>query len=114
MTTVRQGQPFQSSLTATGFWLGLTFGRVVLGFITPLFGERICVSIYLSLAICFELIFWLVPNFVASAVAVGFVGFFLAPMFPASVIVVTKLLPKQLHVSALGFATGLGGIGSGA
>ena len=114
MIRIRHGQPFQSGLIATGFWLGITCGRVVLGFVTPIFGERLSVSIYLSLSICFELIFWLVPNFFSSAVAVGFVGFFLGPMFPAAVIVVTKLLPKQLHVSALGFATGLGGAGSGA
>ena len=113
MTNIRQGQPFQSALTATGFWLGITCGRVVLGFITPLLGERSSVSIYLSLAIAFELLFWLVPNFFASAVAIGFLGFFLGPMFPAAVIVVTKLLPKQLHVSALGFAVGIGGVGSG-
>ena len=114
MTRIRHGHPFQSNLTATGFWLGLTFGRVFLGFITPIFGERTSVSIYLALAMCFELIFWLVPSFVASAVAVGFVGFFLGPMFPAVVIVVTKLLPKELHVSSLGFAAGLGGVGAGA
>ena len=114
MTRIRHGQPFQSGITATGFWLGITCGRVFLGFITPIFGERISVSIYLSLAIVLELIFWLVPNFFASAVAIGFLGFFLGPMFPAVVIVVTKLLPKQLHVSALGFAAGIGGVGSGA
>ena len=114
MTRIRHGQPFQSSLTATGFWLGITCGRVVLGFITPIFGERISVSSYLALAVGFELIFWLVPNFISSAVAVGFVGFFLGPLFPATVIAVTKLLPKEIHVSALGFATGLGGVGSGA
>ena len=114
MQRIRHGQPFQSGLTATGFWLGITCGRVVLGFITPIFGERISVSSYLALAVGFELIFWLVPNFISSAVTVSFVGFFLGPMFPAAVIVVTKLLPKQMHVSALGFATGLGGVGSGA
>ena len=114
MQRIRHGKPFQSGLTATGFWLGVTFGRVLLGFVTPIFGELISVSIYLALAVGFELIFWLVPNFISSAVTVSLVGFFLGPMFPAAVIVVTKLLPKQMHVSALGFATGLGGVGAGA
>ena len=114
MQRIRHGQPFQSGLTATGFWLGITCGRVVLGFITPIFGERISVSSYLALAVGFELIFWLVPNFISSAVTVSFGGVFVDPMFAAGVIVVTKLLPKQMHVSALGFATGLGGVGSGA
>jgi fucose permease len=49
-----------------------------------------------------ELLFWLVPQFIVSAIAVSFVGFFLGPLFPATVIAATKLLPKHLHVSAIG------------
>lgn len=40
MIQVRQGEPFASGMTATGFWLGLTIGRVVLGFVTPKIGEK--------------------------------------------------------------------------
>ncbi|KAI4150278.1 MAG: hypothetical protein LQ340_004179, partial [Diploschistes diacapsis] len=55
---------FQSGLVATGFWAGLTLGRISLGFLTPRFGERRAISVYLLLAIALQLIFWLVPNFV--------------------------------------------------
>lgn len=58
-----------------------------------------------------QLIFWLVPNFYASAIAVSFQGFFLGPMFPAAVVATTKLLPRHLHVSGVGFAAALGGSG---
>jgi fucose permease len=57
-----------------------------------------------------ELIFWLVPQFYVSAVAVALQGFFLGPLFPAAIVAATKLLPRHLHVSAIGFAAG----GSGA
>ena len=60
----------------------------------------------------FELIFWLVPQFYVSAVAIAIEGFFLGPLFPAAVVVATKLLPKHLHVSAIGFAAATGGIGA--
>lgn len=59
----------------------------------------------------FELIFWLVPSFYVSVVAVAFQGFFLGPMFPAAVIACAKLLPKHLHVSAVGFTAAAGGSG---
>nr|POE72432.1 bypass of stop codon protein 6 [Quercus suber] len=36
MLRVRQGGDFASGMTATGFWLGITLGRVVLGFVTDL------------------------------------------------------------------------------
>ena len=58
-----------------------------------------------------ELLFWLVPSFYVSAVAVSFQGFFLGPMFPAIIVVTTKLLPKHLHVPAVGFAAAFGGSG---
>lgn len=44
------------------------------------------------------------PNFVVSALAVSFVGFFLGTIFPGVVVVATGLLPKHLHVPSIGFA----------
>ena len=47
MIDVRNGGSFASGMTATGFWLGLTLGRVVLGFITPRLGERLALIVCL-------------------------------------------------------------------
>jgi len=69
-------------------------------------------QIYLTLAIVFHLLFWLIPNFLASAVFVSLVGFWLAPLFPAAIVAATALLPKHLHVSAIGFAAAVGGGGA--
>lgn len=60
---------------------------------------------------CLELLFWLVPQFIISAVAVAFLGFFIGPLFPAAIVATTKLLPKHLHVAAIGFAAAFGGGG---
>lgn len=35
-----------------------------------------------------------------------------APFFPAVVVVTTKLLPRHLHVSSIGFAAAFGGGGA--
>lgn len=59
-----------------------------------------------------ELCFWLIPNFTSSAIFAGFLGFFLGPLFPAAIVVATKLLPRRLHVSAIGFAAAFGGGGA--
>lgn len=45
MIRVRNGNPFASGMTATGFWLGLMVGRVVLGFVTPKIGEKTAISV---------------------------------------------------------------------
>lgn len=67
---------------------------------------------YIILSIVFGLVLWLVPQFYASAVAVALQGFFLGPLFPAAVVVTTKLLPRHLHVSSIGFAAAFGGGGA--
>ena len=112
MIRVRHGAPFESGITSTGFWLGITMGRVVLGFVTPRVGEKIAVAAYLLLGVGLQLVFWLVPQFVVSAVAIALLGFFLGPLFPASVIACTKILPQRLHVSAIGISASVGGSGA--
>ncbi|KAH6615348.1 major facilitator superfamily domain-containing protein [Boeremia exigua] len=112
MLEVREGGAFASGMTATGFWMGITVGRVVLGFVTPRIGEKLAIAIYLPLTMALELVFWLVPQFYVSAVAVALQGFFLGPLFPAAVVAATKLLPRHLHVSAIGFAAAIGGSGA--
>ncbi|OKL59638.1 hypothetical protein UA08_05310 [Talaromyces atroroseus] len=112
MMRVRDGGAFASGMTATGFWIGITVGRVVLGFVTPRIGEKLAIIAYLASAMAFELIFWLIPQFYVSAVAIAIEGFFLGPLFPAAVVAATKLLPKHLHVSSIGFAAALGGTGA--
>lgn len=138
MLEVRNAESFASGMTATGFWMGITVGRIVLGFVTPRLGEKLAIAvsplfivtppslssgyereanrslhqIYLPLTMALELVFWLVPQFYVSAVAVSLQGFFLGPLFPAAVVAATKLLPRHLHVSAIGFAAAFGGSGA--
>ncbi|KAM7209577.1 Major facilitator superfamily domain containing protein [Naviculisporaceae sp. PSN 640] len=112
MIDVRKASHFDAGLVVTFFWLGLTVGRILLGFITGRIGEKLAITIYLLLSIALELLYWLVPNFIASAIFVSFLGFFLGPLFPAAIVAATKLLPKGYHVSAIGFAAAFGGGGA--
>lgn len=45
MIRIRHGAPFASGMTATGFWLGITVGRLILGFVTPRIGEKLAISV---------------------------------------------------------------------
>ena len=45
MIRVRNGGQFASGMTATGFWLGIMVGRVVLGFVTPRIGEKLSIVV---------------------------------------------------------------------
>ncbi|KAJ9629186.1 hypothetical protein H2204_008975 [Knufia peltigerae] len=111
MLRVRSASPSASGYSGSGFWAGQAMGRACLGFVTERFGERVCVSVYLVACFALELVFWLVPKFVVSAVAVALLGFFLGPMFPGGVMMAAKLLPRRIHVSSIGFAMAMGGTG---
>lgn len=111
MTKVRNASKFKAGASSTGFWAGMTVGRVGLSFLTSRLGEFRSVIIYLCITTGLELVFWLVPSFIVSAVAVAFLGMFLGPLFPTAVVLMTKLLPRDLHVGSIGFATAFGGSG---
>ena len=49
MIQVRQSAEFASGMTAMGFWLGITVGRVVLGFVTPRLGEKLAITVRFTL-----------------------------------------------------------------
>ncbi|KAH7193320.1 major facilitator superfamily domain-containing protein [Fusarium flagelliforme] len=112
MIRVRKAENYPAGMTSMGFWLGLAVGRAILGFVTPRLGVKVAVSLYLPAAMAMQLIFWLVPSFYVSAITVAFQGFFLGPLFPAVVVATTKMLPKHLHVSTIGFAAAFGGSGA--
>lgn len=112
MLDVRHADSFPAGMAVTGFWLGLTVGRLVLGFLTGRIGEKVAITLYLLVSIGLLLLYWLVPNFLASAIVVAFLGFALGPFFPAVVVTAAKLLPPSQHVSAIGFAAAFGSAGS--
>ncbi|KAF4997288.1 hypothetical protein FDECE_12105 [Fusarium decemcellulare] len=105
MINVRNGTPSASSLVASGFWIGVTVSRFVLGWITSYVGEKIMVSSYLIVAIGLELAFWLGDEFTVSAIMAALVGFAIGMVMPSSIRVMTKLLPAEKHIVSVGFGT---------
>lgn len=63
----------------TGYWTGLTVGRIVLGFVLGVFHrEEFQAALYMVIAIGLILAFWLTPNLFLSAVSAGLFGFFIS------------------------------------
>lgn len=112
MIKIRHAEPFVAGITATLFWSGLTFGRVTLGFFTGRIGEKLTVLVYIIACAVFQLIFWLIPVIVSSIISVFCLGFFLGPLFPAMIVTISKLLPADRHVAAIGLCSAIGGGGA--
>ena len=45
MMEIRHATPFAAGVSATGFWVGITLGRIVLGFVTPKIGEKLAIFV---------------------------------------------------------------------
>ncbi|PVF93671.1 MFS general substrate transporter [Serendipita vermifera] len=108
---VRGGGP-SSGYVSSGFFGGLTLGRVALLWINKKVGERRVVFIYAALAIGLELVIWLVPSFIGTAVAVSLVGVLLGPMYPLCINHAGRVLPRKILTGSIGWVAGFGQAGS--
>ncbi|KAL6302999.1 MFS general substrate transporter [Sparassis latifolia] len=108
---VREGGP-SSGYISSGFFGGLTLGRVALLWLNKLIGERRVIFLYMLLAIALELVVWLVPSLIGGAVAVSFVGMFLGPIYPIVMNHSGRILPPWLLTGCIGWIAGFGQAGS--
>ncbi|EMR71561.1 putative mfs transporter protein [Eutypa lata UCREL1] len=103
LTTVRGGDLANMGYVPTGYYGGLLAGRLFLAEPTYRLGERRMLLIYSVICVCLQLVFWLQPNIVGSAVALSLMGFFFGPFFATGMSVASKLFPKESQTTALGF-----------
>lgn len=87
----------------TGFNAGTLLGRLLL--VEPIhkLGEQRSILACSGLTAVLQLLFWLVPNIIASAAALSLLGFFTGPFIPVGINVLSRLLPRKIQSAALGF-----------
>ncbi|KAL7414435.1 major facilitator superfamily domain-containing protein [Mrakia frigida] len=107
-----RGGTANSGYISTGFFGGLTLGRLVFIDLNRRLGERRAIYFYTAVALGLEFIVWFVPSLVGSAVAVSFVGLLLGPFYPIIMSVVSKILPRSLQGGAIGWIACFGQGGS--
>ncbi|KAF2855941.1 MFS transporter-like protein [Plenodomus tracheiphilus IPT5] len=111
MLRSRNATPYIASLTSSGYWIGMVVGRVSLGFATDRMGVRRATILYFVLAVGIEALFAVFSSSAVSIVLMTFLGFLMGPMFPSAIVVLTHLVPGELHVAAVSFVASLGQIG---
>ena len=83
LVRARNGDLSKIGYIPTGYYGGMTAGRLLLAGPTHRYGERRMILLYIGICTGMELLFWLVPNIAAEAVALSMLGFFLGPLFAA-------------------------------
>ncbi|KAF7320897.1 MFS general substrate transporter [Mycena chlorophos] len=106
LINVRHGGA-NTGYVSSGFFGGLTLGRVVLLPLNNAIGEYRAIFLYGILAIALELVIWLVPSLIGGAVAVSFVGMLLGPMYPIAMNHAGRVFPPHLIMGIIGWATGI-------
>ncbi|OCL14399.1 MFS general substrate transporter [Glonium stellatum] len=111
LISYRNGDPAHVGYVTAGFWAGITLGRFVLTHVAHRVGERPFVIGMTAGAIAFQLLVWLIPNVIGDAVAVSVVGLLLGPVYPCAQTIFTKLLPRNVQMTAVGFIASAGSSG---
>lgn len=111
MSRVRHIDSSISSLSSSAFWLGMAAGRVGLGPVTEYFGLTLSVAVYIGLAVVLQLFFRVAQSTGISLLLLGAGGFFLGPMFPSGVLLLSQKLSMQEYVTGVAAAAAMGQIG---
>ncbi|KAF9528651.1 MFS general substrate transporter [Crepidotus variabilis] len=107
-----RGGGHSAGYISSGFFGGLTVGRVLLLPVNKKIGEWRVLFIYSLLAISLELTIWFIPSLIGNAVAVSIVGMLLGPMYPIAMNQASRILPRWILTGSIGWIAGFGQAGS--
>lgn len=112
MSRTRHATERLSNVSASAFWIGTAVGRIVLGTVTDRIGLDAGVTIYLCCAQSLQVLFIVLPEPRISAVLIALIGFCCGPLFPSAIVKLTKLLPREMHISAVSLVASIGQVGA--
>ncbi|KAF2707807.1 MFS general substrate transporter [Pleomassaria siparia CBS 279.74] len=107
----RDATPYIASLSSSGFWAGMAVGRLSLGVVTDRISVRRAMVIYLSISIGLQSLFAVTSSPIVSILLASMLGFIMGPFFPSGIVVLSGLLPSELHITAVSFVASVGQIG---
>lgn len=93
------------------FWAGMAIGRYALGAVTELIGLRIAVLIYIAVACCAQCLLMSLDQIIPTLVILGVCGFFLAPLFPSGIVMLSLRNPPQDRTVIVAAVIAMGQIG---
>ncbi|MCJ1307905.1 hypothetical protein MMC25_001553 [Agyrium rufum] len=107
----RNGNLDRVGYVTSGFWAGITIGRLTLSHIAHVLGARGFIFAAVLSALVFELIIWFVPSIPGDSVAIGLSGLMLGPIYPIASFVLARLIPRKMQMSSFSFIASIGSSG---
>ncbi|KAG2198730.1 hypothetical protein INT47_005415 [Mucor saturninus] len=112
LTEGRHGQDGPMLEVMSGYWGGLALGRVLLGYISGRFGEKLTITLFTMMIIGGLVVMLLSTDIVIDSTILVSIGFLLGPMFPTTISLASKALPRSYHATSIGFMAALGAGGA--
>ncbi len=112
LTAQRHMPLLSSGWIVSGYWLGLTLGRLTLARAAQKLGGQRLVQYCLLGVLCGSLLIWLFPAQIITAAALCLTGFCLGPIFPTTIALTSRLVSGRLLASAIGLLTSLSSVGA--
>lgn len=111
LTEERRQAPLLSAWAVSGFWLGLTLGRLVLGRLSARLGDKAMIQWCLVGVVAGLVLVW--PSWeVSAALGLFLTGFSLGPIYPTTIAAMSRMVAPRLLPSAIGFVASAGSMGA--
>lgn len=110
-TEARHIAPLPSGWIVSGYWLGLSLGRLLLGHVAVRIGNKRMIQLCLFGVVVGLLLIWLLPFPFVSAFGIFLTGFSLGPIFPTTIALMPTLVSARILPTAIGFLASLGSMG---
>jgi fucose permease len=111
LTEQRHQPVLFSAWVVSGYWIGLTLGRIILAKLVSWLSERVAIQICVIGAMLGILLAWLIPSGMLSAIGLCLTGFCLGPIFPTTIALLPQLFSKRLLATAIGLVVSLACLG---
>ena len=114
LTEVRHHENLVSGWSVSGYWLGITLGRLTLARLAArlTIADASLIRSCLIGAAIGVLVIWLAPLPAVAAFGLWLTGYALGPIYPTTIALVPGLVPARLVPSAVGFLASLGSMGA--
>src|SRR6266699_1565899 len=112
LTEERHASTLLAGWMVSGYWLGLTLGRLELARVTLRVGSARVIQGCLVGDVIGVLLVWLVPIYPVSAIGLVLIGFSFGPIYPTTIALISNKVSGRILPSAIGFMVSLGSIGA--
>lgn len=112
LTEYRHRPDVLSGWTVSGYWLGLTLGRLILPRFAKRYGNRRLIQGCLVGVAAGLLLVWFGQVEAIEIFGLLLTGFSLGPIFPTTIAIMPELIPQRILQSAIGFMASLGAMGA--